>query len=466
MSKKVNVILISLIIVVSLVISIYIPNKNKIKETEDTSINYSTIEENGKIGVINQENKIIIEPQYEKIIIVNPHRAVFVCENGSEQKIVNNKNQEIYKQYDNVEPIQISDEKYEKNILIYQQNGKYGLLAITGNTITDADYEEITSVGYKEGELLSKKNGKYGILNQNGSVKIKNQYDEIKLDEYYTDENEYKKSGYIVKITTEEGYRYGYYDNEGVQVLEEKYNEITRLIQIKSDNIYLIVAQNGQCGVFVNNSKIINTEYQSIVYNSEMQMFIVERTGKYGAINLKGAKILEPEYSHLSINGIYLYGIKDEIQKVFDQNGKEVDIPFDTIITGTANTKYYIRNDAGNYSIINTNFEKITKQSYKYIEHAYDTYFIVTNDQYKVGVIDLEEKIVIEFNYDLIQQIKGKNIIQAIDFSTNKTDLYDNKFDLALEITNANIKHLEDGIKIYNNEQEVVLDDNGKFITE
>ena len=79
---------------------------------------------------------------------------------------------------------------------------------------------------------------------------------------------------------------------------------------------------------------------------------------------------------------------------------------------------------------------------------------------------ELEEKIVVEFKYDLIQPIKGKNIIQAIDFSTNKTDIFDNEFDLALEMTNANIEHLEDGIKVYNEEQEVLLNDNGKFITE
>ena len=197
-----------------------------------------------------------------------------------------------------------------------------------------------------------------------------------------------------------------------------------------------------------------------------MQVFIVERTGKYGAINLKGAKIAEPEYAQLTVNGIYLYGVKEETQKVFDENGKEVNIPFDTVITETSNPKYFIRNDSGNYSIMNAKFEKITNQTYKFIEHAYETYFIVTNELDKVGVIDIDEKIVVETKYDLIQQIKGKNVIQAIDFSTNKTDIYDNEFDLALEISNANIELLEDEIKIYNNEQEVLLDNNGKFITE
>jgi len=465
MSKKISVILIGIVITISLFLSIYIPNRNEIG-AEDTSISYSIIEQDGKIGVTDQKQNIIIEPQYEKIIIVNPHRAVFVCQNGEEQKVVNNKNKEIFQKYDKVQPIEISNENYEKDIFVYEKDNKYGILSITGKEITNAKYDEISSLGYKPEELLVKQDEKYGIIKNNGKTKVKCKYSEIQLDDFYTEENEYEKSGYIVRKTTEDGYRYGYYDSEGIQVLNEEYNQITRLTEIKSGKIYLIAAKNGQYGVFVNNSEIITTEYQDINYNPDMQMFIVERTGKYGAFNLKGAKVLETQYSELSIKGIYLYSVINEEKKVFDEEGNEVDIPFDTTIIATSSSKYFIRNDEGNYSIVNSKLEKLTNQNYKFIEYAYDTYFIATNDQDKVGVIDLQENIMVEFNYDLIQLIKGRNIIQAIDFSTNKTDIYDNQFDLALEMTNANIELLDNGIKVYNNEQETTLDNNGKFVTE
>ena len=464
MSKKISIVIIGIIIGISLLISIYIPNRQKIEETEDTSINYSTIEKDGKIGVVEGQN-VIIEPQYNEIIIPNKHRAVFVCKAQENQVIVNDKNKELFKEYDDVQLIAIFDGTYEKDIFTYQKEGKYGLLSITGKKITDAKYDEIASFGYKEGEMIAKLDGKYSIIDKKGTIKIKNKYDEIILDEYYTEEEQYKKSGYIVKITTDEGYRYGYYDNEGMQVLREEYNQITRLTQIQSDDIYLIAVENGQCGVFVNNSKIINTEYQSIDYNTDMEIFIVEKTGKFGAINLKGTKILDTEYSELSIKGMYMYCIKNEEQKVFDQAGDEVQIPFNTVIINTSNPKYFIRNDDGNYSIVNSQYEKITNQNYEFIEYAYDTYFIVTNEQNKVGMIDLDEKVLIEFNYDLIQIVKGKNIIKAIDFNTNKTDIYDSQFDLALEMTDANIELLDDGIKVYNNEQENMLDNNGKYIS-
>lgn len=464
MSKKTSIIIVALIIAISLIISIYIPNKDKIEnEKEDITINYSTIEENGKIGVA-EGDKTIINPQYDKILIPNQHRAVFMCQNGEDKKFVNEKNEEIFKDYDTVELIEYDEAEYEKNMLRYQKNGRYGLLSIGGNTITDAKYEELTNFANKEGEVLVKENGKYGILDEKGNAKIKNKYDFIESDGYYTEENKFKKSGYIVRITTNDGYRYGYYDFEGVQVLNEEYNQITRLTQIKNET-YLIVAKNGQYGVYINNSKIINTQYQSIDYNQDLQLFIVERTGQFGAINIKGAEVIPTEYNELTINGIYLYGVKGEEKKVFDANGNTVDIPFDTYITSTSSSKYFIKNENGKYSILNSKFETISNNNYHFLEYAYDKYFIATNEQEKVGVIDIDENIVVDFNYDLIQLIKGKYIFQARDFAIDKIDIYDNKFDLALEMSNANTEILDEGVRIYNNEKEILLDNNGKVIT-
>lgn len=465
MSKKISILVISVIIVISLAISILAPNKDKIKETENTSINYSIIEENGKKGVAQNENTII-EPQYDEIIIPNPHKAVFMCKTSEENKFVNDKNEEIFQNYNDVQLIEYETSKYEKNILIYEEDGKYGLLGLNGKIVTQAKYEEISVLGHRSGEVRTKEDGKYGVIDENGNTKIKNKYDSIQLDGYYTEENGYNKSGYIVCVTTSQGYRYGYYDSEAVQVLEEEYNQITRLTQIKSNDIYLIAAKNGQYGVFINNTKIINNQYQSIDYNPDLQIFILERTGKYGASNLKGAEILKPEYSQLQVKGIYIYTTKDEESKVFDINAKEVNIPFNTVIASTLSSNYFIKNEEGKYSIVNSSFENLLEQTYNFIEYAYDDYFIVTNEQEKVGVIDIEGNIVIDFNYDLIQLIKGKHIIQAIEFGTNKTDFYDSQFDLALEISNANIEILEDSVKIYNNDIEHFLDNNGKSITE
>ena len=56
----------------------------------------------------------------------------------------------------------------------------------------------------------------------------------------------------------------------------------------------------------------------------------------------------------------------------------------------TSSTKYFIKIEDGKYSILNSDFEQITQQNYHFLEYAYDKYFIATNEQDKVGVIDLE----------------------------------------------------------------------------
>lgn len=421
MSKKISIIIICIIIVISLGMSIYIPNRDKIEEPEDPSINYSIIEEGGKKGIA-QNGNTIINPQYDEIIIPNSHRAVFMCKNGENGKFVNSQNDEIFKKYDNVQLIEITEEQYEKNILTYEEKGKIGLLGITGKTITDAKYEEIYNLGYKEGEVVAKEAGKLGILDEKGNTKIKFEYDMIQADEYYTEEYGYKKSGYIVRQTDTDGYKYGYYDYEGSQVLQEEYNQITRLTQIESNDIYLISAKNGQYGVFINNSKIINTQYQSIEYNTDLKIFIVERTGKFGVMNLKGAEILKPEYPELQINGIYIYTVKDEEKKVWDTNGKEVNISFETVIQKT-NSEYFIKLEEGYYSILNEKMEQISSQNYRYLEYIYDDYFIATDEEDKSGIINSKENIIIEFKYDVIQRVKETQEVQGIDFATNETHI-------------------------------------------
>ena len=112
MSKKTSLIIVIsvLVIIISLVISIYMPNKNRITENlEENSETYSLLKEDEKYGVTNSKEEVVIEPQYDEIIIPNPNRAVFICKNGEESKVINEKNEEIFKEYQNVEAIKLEN---------------------------------------------------------------------------------------------------------------------------------------------------------------------------------------------------------------------------------------------------------------------------------------------------------------------------------------------------------------------
>lgn len=434
--KKIMGIIVSIIIVITILgLSIYLPNKDKLNdEVEDKSIVYSIIEENGKYGVKNQDEKVIIKPQYEQIVIPNEHRGIFICDNEGEKTVVyNEKGSEVLKDYESVEPIKLSnllEEKYEKNAIIYQKNGKYGLLSITGKVILDARYEQIYSLGYKENEVIVKDNNKYKIYDVKGKQLIKDEFDLIQSDEYYNEQDGYKKSGYIVCKITSDGYRYGYYDYDYDEVLTLEYNQILRIVDIADkNNIYLIASKNGQYGVFINNAKIINTQYQSINYEKEFNLFIAERTGKYGAFNEKGTEILKVDYDTLEIKGMYIYTTKGDEQKVFDKEGKEVNIPFNTTIEKTDNDNIFIKYENNKY-----------------------------------GVIDKENKVLVNCEYDLLQIIRNTKAYQAVNFETNTTYIFNNKFEKVVELQNATI-NVEDGkITVYNEKNNYKLDNNGNII--
>lgn len=468
---RTRIIIISIIIIIiSLAISIYMPNKEKLEEKqEDNSISYYLLKRDEKFGVINGTGEVVIAPNYEQIIIPNPHKAVFLCKSEEQNKILNDKSEEIFTQYNNVEPIElvnvITELSYEKNVLKFEKNGKYGLINIDGKIVVEPKYEEISSLGYKEKEVLVKENNKYGIIDEKGNQKIKNIYDSIESDQYYSIEGGYKKSGYIVCNVTNDGYRYGYYDYDGEKVLETEYNQITRLTQVKNTNdIYLTVAKNGQVGIFINNNKIINTQYQSVSYDSGIEMFIVERTGQYGAINEKGLEVLKTEFTDIQVNGIYMYTKKGEEQKIYDNAGREVNLPFETIIEDTPNSEYFIKKENDEYTILNSNFEEILTQKYKYLEYAYNDCFIATNSENKSGVIDSSGNTMVEFKYDLIQPIKEKKAIQAIDFELQETDIYNNEVEKTVGFENMNLENVDDYIKVYNDDEEYYLDNNGNKI--
>ena len=81
MKGKVKWIVIGIIIVIIAIVAVYMVNEMKyayqIEEVKE--INYATLVQEGKYGVIDKTGKIIIEPTYNGIQIPNPSKPVFVC---------------------------------------------------------------------------------------------------------------------------------------------------------------------------------------------------------------------------------------------------------------------------------------------------------------------------------------------------------------------------------------------------
>ena len=111
------------------------------------SKDYVVAFKDNKWGVIDNQGNTIIDPSYaEMIVIPNSKNDVFICtydvdyaSGNYKTKVLNSKNEEIFKEYEKVEAIQNLDENsnlwYESNVLKVEKDGKYGLINILGKEL-------------------------------------------------------------------------------------------------------------------------------------------------------------------------------------------------------------------------------------------------------------------------------------------------------------------------------------------
>ena len=469
----VSIITIIIIVAISFLIYYFVKeNDKKYEIAEIKDYNYLVLKKNDKYGVIDKNQNIIIEPTYTQVQIPNPEKAVFVCYQDDDTKILNEQNQEIMTEFEKVEPIRLkniaSDLMNEKTVLKYLENGKYGLIDFSGKKVTNAIYEELNALPYKEGELLVKEERKYGIINIKGNELIKAQYDGISVDGYYTDDNGYKYAGYIVSNTTDEGYRYGYIDYKGEMLLEPEYNELSRIAEIKDDeNAYLIGAKNGQYGVIKNKETILNNEYQSIRYDTSNNVLVIEKSKKYGIAKLDGQVIVPVEYSQIDITGIYLYAQNDQGTTVYNNNGTQANVDADIAILETSNEEYRIRiNDkiGTKYGVIDDEGKQLIEEKYNYIEYLYDDLFIASSANGKLGVINDKDEVKVALECDSVQKVEGTDLIKTVTNQTT-TKMYKKDMTLACEMQNATIQAEDNFIKIYNDTEIKYFDKQGNEIT-
>ena len=220
-----------------------------------------------------------------------------------ESKIVNQKGEILFTDYEQIEVVKASEDtnEVEKQVLKYKKNNLYGLLDLDGNVITEAIYSEIVSLNERPGRILVKKEEQYGVLDSKGNVVVDVKYDGISADGYCLNDGSYEQTGYIVAKKTKNAIHFGYINAKGNVVLDTKYESIERALEYEDGNVYLMTMQAGKKGVFKNEKKIIDFRFQDIKYSSLSKVFIVNKNGKYGFYRLHGKAILKPEYTSYSI---------------------------------------------------------------------------------------------------------------------------------------------------------------------
>ena len=335
--------------------------------------------------------------------------------------------------------------------------------------MTKSIYDTIENLQPTEGKFLVSQNKKYGIIDLKGNTILKTEYDICNSDGYYTSKDEYAKSGYIVGNKTNEGYRYGYFNYTGKKILDLKYNDIERVLNEDSKNLYLIVALDGKYGLYNKSKKIINNDYQEIIYDDNVDLLLLQKNKKFGVAKLDGKVLIDTNCDEIESKGIYLYVKSSNNNKVYDNSGNIVDMNFNLSIYKTENEDYRIstilNNNITYYGIIDKNGNQLVENKYRYLEYLFQNYFIAVDDQGNLGVINSNGKTVVEMKYNSLQKVKGKNIVQAIN-DEKVTEIYSKELKNVLTMQDANISIQEDYIIVSNQDKIMYLDNDGNIIND
>lgn len=468
--NKIKILIVVLLIILIIVgIILFIDRKNKEYTVEEIlEAKYYKLHKDNKTGVIDLKGEIIIDAIYDNIEIPNPEKAVFICKEQDTTIVLNDKNERIFTEYNDILAIPtngiITSIPYEKSVLKFKQDDKYGLINFEGKIIVKPEYDEISSLTNKEGQLLVKQDGKCGVINSKGAKIIKVQYDDIVADGFYTNQDKYKLSGYIVSIKTQDGYRYGYINYKLKELLKPEYNKIYRILETEEEkDIYLIVSKNGQFGVIKNKEVIINYGYQNIEYDDNNKLFKLQRNSKYGVSDINGKKILANEYEDIDFEGIYIIAIKDEEELFFDMQGSKIeDLKYKSIMP-IDNKKYKITIDMNDlYGILIDDDNVLVENKYAYIEYLFEDYFIASKENGNLGIINSKDSIIVDFKYDVLQQVEKSNIVEAKILTENLIDLYSKNMEKISSVYNSMVYVYDNYIQEYSKDNVKYFDLEGK----
>lgn len=430
--KKVFAVIIALAVIIMFIIGINKLMSPKEKTNEKiVALKYFPVYTDNKWGVINSKGEIIIEPTYDEAIIIPDNtQGVFLCtydvdyENSSYKiKVLNEKNETIFSDYELVEAIENYDNDnilwYEKEVLKVKKNGQYGLIDFKGNKLADCIYDSITPIQGTTNSLVTVKDGKKGMIDNTGAVIIQNEYKNVRAisDKYengyivQADNGKYGVIGWNKSIILETKYDsiksiYGnnkYFvvkENGKLEIVDTEENtyfvgKYDDILSINSD--YAVVKKGNQYGVvsILEQKSVIDIKYQDIKYATGSN-YIVKENSKYGIMNIEGEKLVEFKY----LNIVYRNNVNFYEATNADYTSDLIDTDMQVRLSGIISQ---INVDGGymklrindEYKYYNFKFEE--KSSQEILKG--NTIFLSKKDG-KYGFVDKNGVVVVDYIYD------------------------------------------------------------------
>ncbi|PIY12405.1 MAG: hypothetical protein COZ18_02210 [Flexibacter sp. CG_4_10_14_3_um_filter_32_15] len=340
------------------------------------SIRIASIE--GKLGVLNDTNATIVPFQYEKISFFEGEDSTCTRWEGT---------------------------------LLVQSRGKYGVLDATGKPLT-ALYEKIEfmpetcqSASGKTKVMLFYSKGKVGLADAYGNVVIRPSYDEIEFIKYYiTRYGDTARIERVLKpelITAKKAGKYGLFDlHENVPLLRSEYNAIDYLQDVKIEEKkkthsthILKIKQGTKYGFITLHNKAIlvpqydylgefSTEKGKTTGKAEELIALVQKDGKWGWINLEGKEVIKVNYDTAeAFRKDIAFVRKGRKWTAIDRKGKQT---------------------------LEDSYEEIKYLALETEQNAFFKTLIIAKQKGKYGILDIEGKTLLNFEYDKLTFVPEK----------------------------------------------------------
>lgn len=358
--------------------------------------------------------------------------------------------------------IKTSNKKVEVKKVSYYvsyENGKFGVINNSGETVINAEYDEIISIPNNSKPIFV---CTYDVNDEEGTYKTKviNAENNVLLTDYEkieaVDNHDSKQNIWyednILRVS--KNGKYGLIDFEGKEIIPCDYDEILALASVRNE---FLIKKAGNTGLVNEKGQtIIPTQYKAILtlkegYNSEY--IIVNEDNKYGVINTTGTVLVEPKYDDVKyVNSSTMFAIKEAgVWKLFNTENSNIIIDggYDDIVEAKNDSITIVKE--GKYGIIDANKEEKVTPQYDDLKYVFSIYYIAKKDG-KFGIINLENEEIIPFEYTNMVYIENGGFIQA-DKSETETVIFDSNLGQKLSGIVSEVNLDKGYLRIYTNNE-------------
>lgn len=293
------------------------------------------IKAGGKFGFINEQGKLVIEPQFDWANWFIFKNGVCHAVLGERNGLINSSGEFVVELNQSIKSVNL----FVNDVTDFDDiNGKQGLISKSGDIVLPAIYKMIQSDGNK-GFIVEDTLGKFGYVRCNGEFIMPCQYDDVKGFE----------EGLMVVAKDS---KYGYVDTTGVLVIDMVYSEAYSFgdgfARVKDGEKWQFIDHNGNVATKFNYDEIlsgfecnrafvrycdeidlidkegavISTIDADSVYGFHEGYASVQKNGKYGKLDSNGTFIIQPKYEKIFLtnDGLSVYE-KNNNQGVIDTAG-------------------------------------------------------------------------------------------------------------------------------------------------